>query len=256
MINKRFAVILILVLSLASIISAQYKKGGEYDPYDKNFFLTARGGVLISQDMYSFRKDTVLQNLAAYFESDMTTPPNFIYGGGFGFFITDNIGIRVDIDAFSADYECNFTLGITNPFNTSTYLTASSKITGISSNWTLLSADLIFRQKFGSSFVIMAGGGVTYCVADIYAPSDFSWSYSGLTPVLVGVDFDVYDADVAAFNVIATLEVYIDDDIALSVEGKYFKAEKEIDVPTYISSSPINATLGGIALSAGIMMHF
>lgn len=256
MINKRFAVVLILLTVFSTAVFAQYKKGEGYDPYEKYYFLSARGGVVLTDDIYSFHKDTVLQNLAAYFESDMTTPSNFAYGGGFGFFITDNLGIRLDYDAFSAEYESYFAVGITNPLNPGTFLSTSTTIKGIASNWTVLSADIIFRQKIGSSLVIMIGGGLTYCMADIYIPDDFSWVLQLLVPVIVGVDYDVYDADVYTFNILATLEFFIDDDIAITAEARYFNAEKEIDVPLYISSSPINATLGGVILTAGIMMHF
>jgi hypothetical protein len=256
MINKRSAIIILLLITLTSALFAQYRKGDEFDPYEKDFFLTARGGVIITEDIYSFHKDTVISNLSAYFESEMTTPSNFTYGGGFGIFFTDNIGIRVDYDAFNAEYESYFELGVSNPLIPGNFFSTNTTVKGITSNWTMLSADIIFRQKLGSSIVIMAGGGLTYCMADIFVPDDFSWVLQTLLPVIVGVDYDVYEADIYTFNILATIEFFIDSDIAFTAEARYFKGEKEIDVPFYISTTPINATLGGIVLTAGIMMHF
>lgn len=248
------AFLLLIVMSLT--LAAQYRKGDEYDPYSKKFFIAAHGGILFVEDVYNFRKDTVILNYSAFFESNMTAPSKFSYGGAFGFFVTDNIGMRFDVDAFSADFDTDFTFGIQNPLNTSSYLTASTKVTGVTSNWTLLSADLIFRQKVGSSFVFMVGAGVTYFITDIYVPSNFEYQLNGFVPSIVGVDFENYSGDSYSFNVLGTIELFIDDDIALTAEARYSHAEKDIEVPSYISSIPINAKIGGIMLTAGFMMHF
>jgi len=248
--------VILLLLAFSLTAAAQYRKGDEYDPYDKSFFLTARGGIFLAEDIYNFRRDTVILNRSAWFESSMTAPSNFSYGGGFGIFFTDNLGIRFDLDAFSADFKTDFTFGIQNPLNPSQNLTASTTVTGITSNWTLLSADIIFRQKVGSSFVFMIGAGITYFMTDIYVPENFQYQIIGFIPSIVGVDFDVYEGDTYSFNILGTIEFFLDDDVAITAEARYSHAEKDIEVPSYISSSPINANIGGLIVTAGFMMHF
>jgi opacity protein-like surface antigen len=254
--KTKYVCIVLLLLAFCLTAAAQNRKGDQYDPYDKSFFLTARGGIFLAEDIYNFRRDTVILNRSAWFESTMTAPSNFSYGGGLGIFFTNNLGIRFDLDAFSADFKTDFTFGIQNPLNPSQNLTASTTVTGITSNWTLLSADLIFRQKVGSSFVFMIGGGITYFMTDIYVPENFEYQIVSFIPSIVGVDFSVYEGDTYSFNILGTVEYFIDDDIAITAEARYSHAQKEIEVPSYISSSPVTANIGGLIVTAGFMMHF
>jgi hypothetical protein len=247
-------ILVTLFLNLSVFVSAEYKK--ERDLYKDRVFLSVHGGYFFSEEVYSIHTDLVILNQPAWFENSMKFKESFIFGGGIGFFFTENLGLRVDVDICSTDAESKFTANLPNPLNPSQSAEVSTTVTGFASNWTIVHADLIYRQKLTPELMLSLGAGVTGVFTDIYAIDEYTWKWIGGVLGIVDIQFDVYETEAYSFNVLGQLQYYVGDDISLSLEGRYFHSSTDIEVPEIIYTTKLPVYLGGFYLSVGLNLHF
>jgi len=252
---RKTVLVLILLIVIVSSVCAEYRRERGYDPYTSSFFVALHGGGFIPQDIYSIHTDMIIYNQPAWFENSATFDSSFMFGGGIGFFLTDNVGIRFDIDHVSVDAVSDFTLNVANPLNPATTIQLSTSVDGLSVNWTSFSANLIFRFKLSNSFMFTLGGGMTYWMADIYVPESYSWGLEGITPVFAAIDFEVYETNFLGFNGLLMMEYFLDRGISISFEGRYLLATDEVTVDDLISTDPVEVTLGGIYAAVGLNLY-
>ena len=169
---------------------------------------------------------------------------------------TENFGIRVDVDIFSTDFVTEFSAGVPNLNIPGFDSEISVSFDELTSNWTAINLDLLYRTKLSPSLMFTIGAGVTAWFTNIYVVENFAWEWADLTLHLVGIDFDVYPLNAYSFNVLAALEFYVDDDIGIVIEGKYLKASADLEIPEYLSKDLLDVSIGGIYLSAGLNLHF
>ncbi|MBN2134661.1 MAG: hypothetical protein JW737_02930 [Acidobacteria bacterium] len=250
-------ILMVLVLSIVftsfGFTENRYKK--EYNPYNSRFFIGLNFGGFIPQEIYSIHTDLYIYNAAGYFENVGKFDPSIMFGGTIGFYITDNIGLKFDIDHVSVDMNSEFTLHLPDIHGTASTFDLTATVDGLTTNWTSFSADLIFRFKISSNLVFLFGGGVTYWMADIYAVDDYSWGWEGLIPQLAEINFETYETNYLGFNGFAMLEYFVDDDIAISISGKYMTASDEVTIPDIISPDPVEVTMGGIYAAIGLNLY-
>ena len=250
-------ILMVLVLSIVftsfGFSESRYKK--EYDPYNSRFFIGLNFGGFIPQEIYSIHTDLYIYNATGYFENVGKFDPSIMFGGTIGFYITDNIGLKFDIEHVSVDMNSEFTLHLPDIHGTASTFDLSATVDGLTTNWTSFSADLIFRFKISSNLVFLFGGGVTYWMADIYAVDDYSWGWEDLIPQLAEINFETYETNYLGFNGFAMLEYFVDDDISISISGKYVTASDEVTIPDIISPDPVEVTMGGIYAAVGLNLY-
>jgi|GEM_PF-7061849 len=251
----KFVISFMIILFISLSISAEEVFSREYDIYKNRFFLSVRGGEFLPEEVYSIRTDLVVLNQPAWFENTMNFKESFIFGGSIGYFFTENLGLRIDVDICSTDGESSFKANLPNPLKPTESAEVTTTVTGFASNWTVAHADLVYRKKLSSRLMFSIGAGATGVFTDIYVLDNFTWDWIANVLGLVDIQFETYKVEAYSFNIYGELQYYVDDDISLSLEGRYFHSSTEIEVPDYIYNAKLPVDMGGVYILAGLNLH-